>query len=508
MAMTRLARVPKSEQTTEWEGRGTIAYVSEASKKEFLNLPPEVHARLQLAIAQLDNQNSVVRRVIVGRFTPPKISTVEKYELARYNVDWPSPTAEHDVLDPPRKTSRTMVARIQYNKTKTDYMEYLSSHVPQWEMSDGQLKEREATRVELVKIAARAIRERMTDLGLPTSDFTVALHCFGSFCSGFAVPSSEMDLTVVTRGVPSILDSELPRLFKAAYIAAGFNVYTEPEGPIGFTVQEKSEDETSECIPLYNIHFENVALKMRTTTLLRCYRACDDRVYEMGVFIKYWAHARQIDDPKAGTLPSFNYILMLLHYLMKVATPPVIPNLQLSNIGMRNLEWIEGHETFFWDNFEEIARVAGKGILTSNRQSAGELLRGFFTYYSPAESGNRRWSTRYSKFNWKNDVVSIRNPNLTSKETKRWDCSFFNKDGTRTWNFLAIEDPFNPNNNLAKSISKGSVFIIRREFERVNMIMNRAEFVPGFGWEWANNNDEVGEDIFDDRIPATLNPAD
>ncbi|KMU90487.1 CID1 [Coccidioides immitis H538.4] len=503
MAMTRLARVPKPEQTTEWGGRGTIAYVSEASKKEFLNLPPEIHARLQLASAQLDTQNSIVRRVIVGRFTPPKISTVEKYELARYNVDWPSPTAEHDVLDPPRKTSRTMVARIQYNKTKTDYMEYLWSHIPQWEMSDGQLKEREVTRVELVKIAARAIRERMADLGLPTSDFTVALHCFGSFCSGFAIPSSEMDLTVVTRGVPSILDSELPRLFKAAYIAAGFNVYTEPEGPIAFTVQEKCEDETSECIPLYNIHFENVALKMRTTTLLRCYRACDDRVYEM-VFSLSIGPMLARSMIQAGTLRrSTTSHALTIDEVHATRIPPAA-----FNIGMRNLEWIEGHETFFWDNFEEIARVAGKGVLTSNRQSAGELLRGFFTYYSPVESGNRRWSTRYSKFNWKNDVVSIRNPNLISKEAKRWDYSFFNKDGTRTWNFLAIEDPFNPNNNLAKSISKDSVFIIRREFERVNMIMNCAEFVPGFGWEWANNNDEVGEDIFDDRIPATLKPAD
>ena len=48
----------------------------------------------------------------------------------------------------------------------------------------------------------------------------------------------------------------------------------------------------------------------------------------MGIFVKVWAKARKINTPYHGTLSSYGYVLMVLHYLMNVAKPPVIPNLQ------------------------------------------------------------------------------------------------------------------------------------------------------------------------------------
>ncbi|EEP77707.1 predicted protein [Uncinocarpus reesii 1704] len=505
--MKRLNCASKHREMNNWEGKDTIAYLSESSKENFLSLPDEAHARLQLASAQLNSQNSAAQRLLVGKLQPLKISAVEQYELARYRIDWPSPTAEKHVavLPPRRKPSNTVLARIRYNKTKEDYMEYLWAQVPRWEISSGHLKRREATRVRLVKYAAKAVRERMKELGPANLYVHSAITVLWEFpCRFRGPPRLRWTSLLSPRRSPSTLDTELPHILEQAYISAGYNVYLVGGESTILTVWEKHSTESSEAIPLYNIHFSSVALKMRTTHLLRCYRACDDRVYELGVFIKHWAHARQIDDPRNGTLPSFCYILMLLHYLMNVVKPPVIPNLQLSNIGLRNLEWVEGHETFFWDNFEEIAKASRKGKLTCNHQPGAELLRGFFTYYSPKEyNGNYRFS-RFPKFNWKYHVVSVRSPGLTLKEQRNWDTFNFRPDGTRSWHFLAIEDPFNPNNNITKDINAETVYLIREEFERVNMIMNQARYISGFGWEWVNSNGLAGEDVFDDRLAPIL----
>lgn len=497
-----LARAPKADEKPEWQGRGTLAYVSEASKQDFLSLPAEVHARLQLASAQLNAQNSVVRRILGQKLAPLKITAVERYELARYKVDWPSPTAEQHTIAPPfpRKIkSTTMLARIRYEKTKEDYMEYLQAHIPHWELSTAHLQKLEDSRLELAGHAAGAIKNRMTELGLPTNSFTLALQCLGSFRSGLAVPSSEMDLVAITNGVPSAVQAELPSLFKQAFISEGHDVYSTKTNPVILTVREKpNTDALKNSTQVYHIHFSDFALKIQTTLLMRLYRAYDDRVYQMGVFIKHWAHARQIDSPNNGTLPSFCYMFMLLHYLMNVAKPPVVPNLQLSNIGPRDLELAEGNETAFW---KKVAHASRQHKLTTNRQSTAELIRGFFTYYSPKDYNPQHRISKPRKFNWKDDVVSVRNPGYVSKSSKHWNAWYF-EHGVRYHNFLAIEDPFSPNNNLAKNVTKESVFLLREEFERVNKIMNQAYFSPGFGWEYLDNDGYAGEDIFDERIPT------
>jgi terminal uridylyltransferase len=62
--------------------------------------------------------------------------------------------------------------------------------------------------------------------------------------------------------------------------------------------------------------------------LLREYCLFDPRVAQVGVFVKSWAKIRDINTPYYGTLSSYGYVLMVLHFLMNVVVPPVIPNLQ------------------------------------------------------------------------------------------------------------------------------------------------------------------------------------
>ncbi|KAI1919342.1 hypothetical protein LOZ65_004497 [Ophidiomyces ophidiicola] len=501
MAAGPLVPAFKSTRKFELEGRSTIAYVSESSRRQFLNLPEEAHERLRRASAELNAQNSFVQSILSNKTDPLEMSPAQQYELARYKVDFPSPIIEErDIMLPPVQTMiGGTVARLQYMKTKEDFMEYLVAQFSHWELSDCQFRQRDAARSRLLRYVVKAIQNRLTGAEVQTVRFTIRLKCFGSFRSGFAIPSSDMDFALVTKGLPSELEFKLPTIVKQACVLAGYNVLSaNPESNI-LTISEPLR--SSDTVQVYHLYFSDFALKMRTSTLLRCYRSCDDRIYEMGVFIKTWAHARQIDDVRNGTLPSFCYILMLVHYLMNIAKPPVVPNLQLSNIGRRNLQWIDGNETFFWDDFEEIARTSRHRKLTHNCQTTAELLRGFFTYFSPTEYSPQYQFTRTPKFNWKLHVVSIRCPNIVYKTSKDW--GRFNQDGRRAWTFLAVEDPFNPQNNMAQNVDLNTVFLIREEFERVNMIMNQAQFVSGFGWEWINENGEAGEDIFQDRLPHT-----
>ena len=77
-----------------------------------------------------------------------------------------------------------------------------------------------------------------------------------------------------------------------------------------------------------DINFSN-HLALHNTRLLKCYSLCDLRVQPMIIVVKAWAKNRKINSSYHGTLSSYGYVLMALHYLMNVVQPPIIPNLQL-----------------------------------------------------------------------------------------------------------------------------------------------------------------------------------
>jgi DNA polymerase sigma len=217
----------------------------------------------------------------------------------------------------------------------------------------------------------------------------------------------------------------------------------------------------------------------------------------MALFVKQWAKTRNINDPHHGTLSSYGYILMLLHYLLNVADPPVVPNLQHCNLGVRELEWIQGCEVFYWRDEIEIAKAAETKGLTLNRQSTASLLREFFAYYTCEGYSGQGRNPRSSRFSWANDVVSIRNHGgLRRKTEKDWLRVKVDDTGTRHYYLLAIEDPFETNHNVGHTVNWRGVCAIRREFQRAYMIINRVKLIPGTGWEWRTDSGVIGEDFF------------
>lgn len=165
-------------------------------------------------------------------------------------------------------------------------------------------------------------------------------------------------------------------------------------------------------------------LAIHNTHLLRCYSLTDPRVRPLVLFVKHWAKVRGINTSYRGTLSSYGYVLMVLHYLINVAQPFVCPNLQVMapqvdpQLCADGTTICQGKYVWFWKNEEEIQAAAKQGGLTQNRDPIGLLLRRFFEYYA---QGNMMSSGHMRGFDWGRDVISLRTPGgILSKQTKGW----------------------------------------------------------------------------------------
>ncbi|KAF1352361.1 hypothetical protein BDV97DRAFT_292764 [Delphinella strobiligena] len=212
-----------------------------------------------------------------------------------------------------------------------------------------------------------------------------------------------------------------------------------------------------------DINFFN-PLGLYNTKLLRCYSKCDPRVRPMILFVKAWAKRRRINSSYSGTLSSYGYVLMVLHYLVNVVHPPVLPNLQLqaAHTGLPGVK-VDGWEVRFFGDEDEIGSSAAKDLLTQNRDPLGMLLRGFFQYFASTSGGQG--------FIWMQDVLSLRSPGgLLKKEEKGWTGAKTevgdNHKEVRHRYLFAIEDPFELTHNVARTVTHNGIVAIRDEFRR------------------------------------------
>lgn len=235
-----------------------------------------------------------------------------------------------------------------------------------------------------------------------------------------------------------------------------------------------------------DVNFEN-PLGIHNTHLLRCYSLCDPRVRPMVLFVKAWAKRRKINSSYSGTLSSYGWVLMVLHYLVNIAQPPVCPNLQLSwrppvtTLDAESLAqmfketMIAGYAVRFWRNEQEIVQAAQSGQLTRNQQSVGALLRGFFQYYASVPPGFM-YGPRPPSFYWTNEVLSLRTPGgIRPKAEKGWTgakTTYAGGKEVRNRYLFAIEDPFELDHNVARTVTHNGIVAIRDEFRRAWRILS------------------------------------
>jgi terminal uridylyltransferase len=68
------------------------------------------------------------------------------------------------------------------------------------------------------------------------------------------------------------------------------------------------------------------------TELLAAYSGIDERVKRLVQFVKYWAKVRKLSNTRQGGMGSFAWSLTCIYFLMSVALPPILPNLQKTNV--------------------------------------------------------------------------------------------------------------------------------------------------------------------------------
>lgn len=222
-----------------------------------------------------------------------------------------------------------------------------------------------------------------------------------------------------------------------------------------------------------DINFFN-PLGLHNTQLLRCYSLCDSRVQPMVLFVKAWASRRKINSSYSGTLSSYGYVLMVLHYLINIAQPWVLPNLQATwrpyqectpAGGDRTV--VDGWAVDFWRRENEILHAVHNGQMSSNKEPLGSLLNGFFQYYS-SQNG-------LPQFYWTQDVLSLRSAGgILKKEAKGWVKAVTEEgEGKKVQHryLFCIEDPFELSHNVARTVTHNGIVAIRDEFRRANRIL-------------------------------------
>ncbi|KAF2859932.1 PAP/OAS1 substrate-binding domain-containing protein [Piedraia hortae CBS 480.64] len=223
-----------------------------------------------------------------------------------------------------------------------------------------------------------------------------------------------------------------------------------------------------------DVNFFN-PLAIHNTQLLKCYSACDARVKPMVLFIKAWAKRRKINSSYSGTLSSYGYVLMVLHYLINIANPPVLHNLQgpwrpsmpCTPPGATRVI-VDGWPVDFWSNEVEIAWAAQNKMMTTNTEPLGSLLTGFFDYFS-SQNGSLR-------YNWMQDVISLRtHGGILRKDKKGWTKAVTEESNNRKVHhryLLCIEDPFELTHNVARTVTHYGIVAIRDEFRRAARILH------------------------------------
>ena len=240
-----------------------------------------------------------------------------------------------------------------------------------------------------------------------------------------------------------------------------------------------------------DINFSNY-LALHNSHLLKCYASCDRRVRQMVLFVKAWSKKRKINTPYHGTLSSYGYVLMVLHYLVNIANPPVLPNLQSSPLMLQDEMSakevsLEGYHIQFFRNEEKILDLARRGQLTFNMEPLGSLLRGFFYYFAQQDYGSP-----FGGFAWTQDALSLRTAGgIVSKQTKGWtgaktETVDLSGPGPQTKEIrqrylFAIEDPFEIDHNIARTVVHNGIVAIRDEFRRAHTLIQHAGLFPGRG---------------------------
>lgn len=260
------------------------------------------------------------------------------------------------------------------------------------------------------------------------------LHIYGSCANSFGFSNSDIDICLAIDGI-SMSKSEI--LLKLADILQADNLENvqaliHARVPIVKMMDPVTGISCDICI--------NNLLAVVNTKLLRDYAQIDERLPQLAFIVKHWAKSRGVNETYRGTLSSYAYVLMCIHFL-QLRIPAILPCLQEMEVTYDAT--VDDTRCAYFDRVEEL-----KGFGAKNKENIAYLLWAFFHY----------WAYYYD---YTDDVISVRTGRIISKRSKGWTKRILNDR-----HLICIEDPFETSHDLGRVVDKFTIRILREEFER------------------------------------------
>jgi DNA polymerase sigma len=295
------------------------------------------------------------------------------------------------------------------------------------------------------------------------SVFGVPGNIYGSLINGFPTNASDVDVVI---NLPEYIRGEIEPLEDAAD-PKSLEALNKLYDALLLELPEFSFSKIESArVPILTAKRNNIEIDVSfnhevvvlNSELLAAYSSLSDKVRQLVVLIKFWAKQRDVNDSLQGTLSSYSYVLLVIHYLQQIKC---LPNLQrpdksvwpseiptrLSDHGKCSTWYLENPEKSQFPS--EVARLESLSLK--------RLLIGFFEYYT--------W-----EFNFVNQIVRIDDLEILDKQ------KVFSKIESsdsllrrRTW--LAIVDPFEINRVLGTT-ARGSELIVKEMRRGVEMILD------------------------------------
>ncbi|XP_077248122.1 nucleotidyltransferase family protein [Tasmannia lanceolata] len=265
------------------------------------------------------------------------------------------------------------------------------------------------------------------------------LYLYGSCANSFGVSNSDIDVCLAMDD-DDVSKAEI--LLKLAEILESDNLQnvqalTRARVPIVKLMDPVTEISCDICI--------NNVLAVVNTKLLRDYAQIDARLRQLAFIVKYWAKSRGVNETYQGTLSSYAYVLMCIHFL-QLRKPAILPCLQEMKATYRVT--VDDIECAYFDQVESL-----HGFGAQNTESIAQLLWAFFDYWA-------------NHNDYVNGVISVRTGRIISKRMKDWTRRIGNDR-----HLICIEDPFETSHDLGRVVDKHTITILRQEFERAAYIL-------------------------------------
>ncbi|KAK9143619.1 hypothetical protein Syun_013019 [Stephania yunnanensis] len=265
------------------------------------------------------------------------------------------------------------------------------------------------------------------------------LYLYGSCANSFGVSNSDIDVCLAIDD-RDINKSEL--LLRLADILQADNLQnvqalTHARVPIVKLMDPATGLSCDICI--------NNVLAVVNTKLLHTYGKIDVRLRQLAFIVKHWARSRGVNATYEGTLSSYAYVIMCIHFLQQ-REPAILPCLQQMAPTYRVT--VDDIDCAFFDRVDLL-----QDFSAPNKESLPQLVWAFFDY----------WAYRHD---YANDVISVRTGSIISKHEKDWT-----RRVGRDRHLICIEDPFELSHDLGRVVDKHSIRVLREEFERAANIL-------------------------------------